>query len=314
LSHVKDDALRSFLGELIDDAGLFPPAALSLADALAAHERAAASDAFWIVGGFVVPGSRVPELIAALDAAPGRFAVSAIVEPHEGSAAGALRTLASAAASPRLALEALECPLASIAGGTADERLERLLAAVDAAGFEPVPGLYVEIAPHSGHASEGLLALRRAREREPERDLYAKLRCGARAPAAVPSGAAVAGFIWEAARLGVPFKATAGLHHAVRHDDAAGAPAHGFLNVIGAAVLAHARGLDRATLEAIVLERDPGRFTLDGRRFAWNGIGADAEEIGAARQRFIHSYGSCSLEEPVDDLRALGMLPGALAR
>lgn len=312
---MKDDALRSFLGELIDDAGLFPPAALSLGDALAAHERAAASDAFWIVGRFVVPGSQLEALLAALDAAPDGFPVSAIVEARDGSPDGALRALAAAAASPRLALEALECPLASVAGATADERLERLLSAVDAARFERAPALYVEVGPGAGHAPEGVLALRRARERAPRRALYAKLRCGGREPGAVPPASAVAGFIWEAARLGVPFKATAGLHHAVRYEDAAtGAPAHGFLNVIGAAVLAHARGLDRTTLEAIVAEADPARFALDERRFAWNGIGADAREIGAARQRFIHSYGSCSLDEPLDDLRALGILPGALAR
>ncbi len=312
---MNEDARRAFLGELIDDAGLFPPARLPLPEAVAAHERAAATDAFWIVGRFVVPGTRLAELAAALDAAPEALEICAIVEPREGRADEALASLAArAATSPRIALEALETPLGAIAGSTDDERLERLLAALDAAPFERMPALYVEVAAGGGDAPEGILALRRARERAPRRELYAKLRCGGQSPGAVPDAAAVAAFIWEANRLDVPFKATAGLHHAVRGAGGGGAAGHGFLNVIGAAVLARARGLDRATVEAVVSEREPGRFELGERRFAWAGIGADAAEIGDARARFVHSFGSCSLEEPLDDLRALGMLPGVPAR
>jgi hypothetical protein len=314
LSFVKDDALRTFLGELIDDAGLFPPACLDVPAALAAHERASAGDAFWVVGRFVVPGSRLMELAAELDQTPDPLAVSALVEPRDGDAGEALAALArrSEELFPRLALEALECPLAGLAGDSDDERLAKLLAAADAAAFARSPALYVEIAmTDSGQAPDGLLALHRARERAPERELFAKIRCAGQGSAAVPAAAAVAGFLWEANRLGVPFKATAGLHHPVRGEPSPAGEMHGFLNVIGGAVLAHARGVDRRTLEALVAERDPARFELDGRRFAWRGIGADAGEIGAARAGLIHSYGSCSLDEPVADLRALGMLPAA---
>ena len=112
----------------------------------------------------------------------------------------------------------------------------------------------------------------------------------------------------------MPFKATAGLHHPIRHSDAAlGTTVHGFLNVIGGAVLARARGLDGRMLEALIGDEDAAHFHLDENAFSWLGIGADASEIGEARARFVRSYGSCSLEEPVEDLRALSMLPVGVA-
>lgn len=314
VSRVNDDARRAFLGELIDDAGMFPPARLPVSEALAAHERAVAGDAFWIVGRLVVPAALLAEVARQLDDAPNPQAVSAVLEFADGDPAAALAALArqASARADRVALEAVECPLAAIAGETDDERLERFLAAADAAAFEEPPTFYLEIAPERTGAPEGLLALHRAREREPRRALFAKLRCGSPDGAAIPLPAALASFIWEANRLGVPFKATAGLHHPVRHEALAGEAVHGFLNVIGAAVLARARGLDRDTLESLVAESDAARFELGARRFAWAGIGAGADEIGEARVRFIHSYGSCSLEEPVAGLRALGFLPAAI--
>ena len=122
----------------------------------------------------------------------------------------------------------------------------------------------------------------------------------------------VARFLWAAQDCGVPFKATAGLHGAVRHpEDELGTDVHGFLNVFGAAVLARARGLDRSTLAALLHERDASAFALDERRFAWRGVEADAREIASARASFAHGYGSCSFDEPVRDLRALGMLHDA---
>ena len=309
---MRHDAARAFLGELIDDAGLFPPARLSIEDALAEHERSVASESFWLVGRFVVPASKFAELAAALDDAPRPLAATVVVDGTQPFAE-ALQTLGSAARAQveRLALEALEVPLARIAGETADDRLGALEREFGAAGFPEPPAVYVEVA-FDERTEAHLAALQRARARGFA--LAAKARCGGLEAQAVPSVAALAHFVWTANRLEVPFKATAGLHHALPHDDPAiGARTHGFLNLIGGAVLARARGIDRHTLEALLSDRDPANFRLDAAQFSWSGIGADAGEIGVARAQFIHSYGSCSLDEPVADLRALAMLP-ALVR
>ncbi|MBY0373285.1 MAG: hypothetical protein K2Q23_04780 [Bryobacteraceae bacterium] len=126
---------------------------------------------------------------------------------------------------------------------------------------------------------------------------WGKIRCGGDA---VPSNEEVAEFIRECARLRLPFKATAGLHHAMRTDEM-----HGFINVLTAAVLAWHGFEDR--LEAVIAERDPAAFSFngDGR---WRDVRVKGTEIRAARREFIHAIGSCSFVEPVQDLEELGWL------
>jgi hypothetical protein len=307
---VKHDARRAFLGELIDDAGLFPPARLAMREALAARERALASDAFWTVGRFVVPGSRLAELARELDAAPRPLAITVVVDSPEPASAFEALAITARANAERLALEALECPLARFEGSGDDERLSALERAFAGAQFDERPDVYAELRLDEDVGTQ-VAALRRARARGFE--IAAKVRCGGPDAAAIPACEALAQFLWTANRLEVPFKATAGLHHPLRRLDAGlGATAHGFLNAVGGAVLARARGLDLRTLEALLADEDPAHFGLDESAFTWSGIGADAAEVGEARACFVHSYGSCSLTEPIDDLRALAILPATL--
>lgn len=308
---MKHDARRAFLGELIDDAGLFPPAALSMSAALAARERALADDSFWIVGRFVVPASRVDELASELDAEPRELAASVVVDAPDPLAA--LDALAERAEryAERIAIEALEFPLARIDASGDDDKLAALERALATAKFPERPAVYLELSWAEDIVAQ-VTAIHRARTRGFE--AIAKVRCGGATAAVVPSPEALVHFIWSANRLDVPFKATAGLHHPVRHPDATlGTTIHGFLNVIGGAVLARARGLDGRMLEQLLSDTNAAHFQLDENTFSWLGVGAGADEIGAARARFVHSYGSCSLAEPAQDLRGLAMLPAGVA-
>jgi hypothetical protein len=221
------DAMRMFFAELIDDAGLFPPARLPVAEALASHERAAASNEFWISGRFVMPASRTGEVAAARDGAPGPLAVSVVLD-----GADPLATLAELAALPpeRIDVWALEVPLARLPGETDDDRLAALASAVRDARFPDPLSVYVEVGTTPEHAERALTALARARPDTWFVDLsiYAKVRCGGLVPAAVPAPLDLARFVWTANRLGVPFKATAGLHHPNRRDDSdVGTRTHG---------------------------------------------------------------------------------------
>ena len=124
--------------------------------------------------------------------------------------------------------------------------------------------------------------------------LHAKVRCGG---AVVPSDAELAGFVRGCRERGLVFKATAGLHHAVRSNGE-----HGFLNLLAAVVF---EGHEEAALE----ETDARAFALDADSFAWRGNGVDAAELARVRGALFHSIGSCSFFEPVEELHALGMLP-----
>jgi len=302
-------ALSAFLAESIDDAGLFPPAQLSMIDALAAHERYEASPEYWMIGRFIAPAARAGELMQRLESAPHPLSTSFVLDGVESLAHLAVTRDAPSV----LALEAFECRFASLPGATPDERLRALFEAAHAAGFSRDLPAYVELdARDTEGLAPALAALARMRERGYE--ACAKLRCGGLTADAAPAPGVVAAFLWEANRLRVPFKATAGLHHPVRgFNEEAGFPMHGFLNVIGGAVLACARGLDRTTLERLVADENAASFRLEAERFAWSGIGADAAEVGQARAQFVHAFGSCSFEEPIADLYALGILePQAL--
>ena len=118
------------------------------------------------------------------------------------------------------------------------------------------------------------------------------MRCGG---AAIPPVPALAEFVQACRRLEIPFKATAGLHQPLRHDDE-----HGFLNVLAAAVF----GDEEEALE----EEDPGAFAVDGDAFRWRDRSAGAEEIALVRRDLFVSFGSCSAREPIDGLAALGLL------
>jgi hypothetical protein len=140
--------------------------------------------------------------------------------------------------------------------------------------------VYVEVTPDADLAPLAANGLR------------AKVRCGG---VRVPTTGELAAFLRECRRLELPFKATAGLHHAVY---ARGA--HGFLNLLAAAVF----GDELRSLA----DADPGSFALTPEEFSWRDRTASADHVTAVRRGLLVGFGSCSFTEPVDELRAIGIL------
>jgi hypothetical protein len=137
----------------------------------------------------------------------------------------------------------------------------------------------------------------------------AKIRCGGATADAFPPVEAVAAFVAACRDAGVPFKATAGLHHPIRHvDTSTGFVMHGFLNLLAAAVFAHADRLGETQIAALLAEEDPDAFAVAPDGLAVHGRFAGADAITAARRELFVAYGSCSFSEPVEDLQALGVL------
>jgi hypothetical protein len=139
----------------------------------------------------------------------------------------------------------------------------------------------------------------------------AKIRTGGVTPEAFPPAENIARFLAGCAKTEVAFKATAGLHHPLRchrpltySPDGPSGWMFGFLNVFTAAVLAH-KGLDSEAIEPLLTEESLS-FTDDA--ISWSGHRITAAEITTARHTFAISFGSCSFEEPVADLKALRLL------
>ncbi len=290
---------RALLASLVDYAGLFPPAALSLAEAAREYARWRGSREAWMLGRFVLPAAGLDQLAGVLsDLEPGPadagapWPLSVLLGPD--LAADAARVAAGAAvAGGRARIEAVELKAARAA------EIDAALAALPAALVA-----YVELPPAADPAP--LLTVLR------ERGARAKLRTGGVTPEAIPAPAEVARFVSACAAAGVPFKATAGLHHALRAvhpltyaDDAPRAAMHGFVNVFGAAALLHAGA--GADLEAVLREEDPAAFQLDAAGLVWRQRRASTLKLAECRASLACSFGSCSFAEPVAELRGLGL-------
>ncbi|MDH3198439.1 MAG: hypothetical protein OEO21_09390 [Candidatus Krumholzibacteria bacterium] len=291
-------SLRTLVARAVDYAGLFPPAGLELPRAVANYADYRRSPHAWMLGRFVLGAAQ-------LDAF--RVAVAA----HLGDAAWHLSALAGddlAAAFARVARFNEEGGGAAVdmveARATTPEQIEAIAAAAPAG--MPV---YVEI-PAGEDARDLLRALAAVR-------LRAKIRTGGLAREAFPSPQVVARFVRACYAQGVAFKATAGLHHALRAEhaltyepDSARATMHGFLNVFLTAALCY-NGLDAPSAELLMRAADAAEMVFDNDGAAWGEYRVSTDEIATARRRLVVSFGSCSFEEPVDDLAALGLLSEA---
>jgi hypothetical protein len=125
-----------------------------------------------------------------------------------------------------------------------------------------------------------------------ERGLRAKIRCGGER---VPGVEELADFIRGCRTRGVVFKATAGLHHAYPTVDGE----HGFLNLLAAAVFGD---------EEEALREGPPAFALDATAFRWRDQEALPARLADVRASLLHSIGTCSFFEPVEELVKLGVV------
>ncbi|MGH9587856.1 MAG: hypothetical protein ACRD3F_12950, partial [Acidobacteriaceae bacterium] len=128
---------------------------------------------------------------------------------------------------------------------------------------------------------------------------------------AFPPPESIADFLLACAHAKVAFKATAGLHHAVRGEykltydpRSAKSTMYGFANIFLAAVLA-ARGAEK---QALLQTLEAREFTFTDQEVRWLGLQCSTDEIAAVRREFAISYGSCSFEEPIEEARKLGWI------
>ena len=339
-------ALRALLGGSVDYAGLFPPAALALEPALDNYAAYLRSQEAWMLGCFVLPTTK---LSAAGSLLTGRFdaqrplRVSAL-GVKTGSADEFLRSLHEtlqaltdfqATHGAAVTIDQLEAPLPlGVAPGHALGSLLREAAGMIAEApkllrafwevpfSDDLPGLLRGLAEHNAGVFKPSNRVSTPRSAPDGRMLFyspvaglsrrrpfgAKLRTGGTEAAAFPSPAQLATALVAAHAAGVALKFTAGLHHPFRRFDAGvDTRMHGFMNVFAAGALLRRPGA--ASIVQMVLEdEDPASFRLDTDGLRWRDWRVSTKEMLSARG-WITSFGSCSFDEPRDDLRAVGLLP-----
>jgi hypothetical protein len=298
------DARYALLHGLIDDAGLFPPARKPMARAVADHAAARAGPARWMLGRFLCPVSRLEELArhAPLD---GSWSYGAIFDGDGDDWLDAVRgdLCRVAAFAGRDSVAAVEARLPP--GAAVRETIESFARALGEHGPAHPMDAFLEVStwdPGEIEATLGAIAATRS-----VAPLGAKVRCGGLSAAAFPPAAALAAFVDGARRYGVPFKATAGLHHPFRTVDAElGVLQHGFVNLLAATALPAAPAVE------LIEDADPRSFAIERDGLRWRAHRADGDAVARARALFT-GYGCCRFEEPVDDLTAAGVLPLAAA-
>jgi hypothetical protein len=311
-------SLRALLADLIDYAGLFPPAALPMQQAVENYARYLTGPDAWALARFILPVSRFAEFEAAIAQVqfPETWCISALLGSDVQADIRSINEF-NHQNSKRVDVDTVEVKAESV------DDIHRISALIP----KPIVA-YFEIPTQS--AEKLLPAIH-------DVDGRAKIRMGGVTPDAVPTSETVARFISECAEHSVAFKATAGLHHPVRcvkpltfEPNATTGTMHGFLNVFMAATGAERNGPDMLSMlldcNAPKLEFTDqiASITAEGERKeipAGAGfigdprypggmarLGIPTARIRDARQHFAISFGSCSFEEPLADLRELKLL------
>ncbi|MGW3346543.1 hypothetical protein ACWDA3_24790 [Nonomuraea rubra] len=245
---------------LVDDAGLFPPTSLHMDEALARNQRDLERGDDVLTHRFLCPASRL-ERLRGKDYRPRRIGLIADTStlPDWGD----------------LPVDYVEMKLPP------DTSVEELAGRLELrAGVR----LFAEVPPRkmSVDVPDGV---------------GLKVRCGGTTADAFPPVEHLGQFIRSCVESGIPFKASAGLHHAVRHfDPSLGVDRHGFLNLL-LGVCEAVEGRDPA----------PVLRTTDVGHLVRMATAVQEDTARRARQLMV-SYGSCSTSTPIDDLRTLGLI------
>jgi hypothetical protein len=289
--------IKALFSGIVDYAGLFPPAQLSLSTAMANYVQYQASPNAWMLGRFVLPASRLAEFVTLLPSLPlQHWPLSLILTGGAGDMAATLakvRSLQSSQAA--IAIQALEFPVLPLAELTTFD-------------LPPQVEIYFEV-PLDQSLTTYLAVLQ-------NQGVAAKVRTGGVTATAFPSVTQLCELMVACAQAQVPFKATAGLHHPLPGDypltyepESDKAAMHGFLSVALTAAYLYWQRLTPDTAASLLQATSLDQLLVTDTGLSWNHHSLSLAEISTARKQLFRSFGSCSFMEPIAGLQALNLLP-----
>jgi len=311
---------RALLAEIIDYAGLFPPAKLPMAEAFTRFLAHRASDDGWLLARFVCPAARLEELTplmagADLGQTPIRIAALGTGGDDPPGYAGSIErdaealTAFSAFHQDNVLIDVFEVKLPGT--GDTSEVVDLTFHHLDEVAARP-PVAYFEfplLDDRRNPLIDAAAVAAASHQIDEKRRAGIKIRCGGLDASAIPTVDAVVNAISAGLAMDLPLKATQGLHHPFRHHDSTlGATVHGFLNLFTAAVLSRGHYLDDEIIREIIAEEDPTAFQLTESTLEWRDLETDLVGVVEGRLHAMTSFGSCSFTEPRDDLANLGWL------
>jgi hypothetical protein len=295
-------AADALMDGLVDYAGLFPPASQDMRSAVESYASYRAGPDRRALGRFIVPVNRLAEF---------EDAARALLSRGDGADPWHLSVLVTGdvrAAADRMLKFNCHHWSGSEAGHALIDAVELKAATPDQIDSQhrELPDFfqkYFEI-PLGRDVHSLVKAIARAGAR-------AKVRTGGITADAFPAARDLLAFLVACQTEGVPFKATAGLHHPVRgpykltyEPNAASGTMYGFLNVFLAAALLR-QGVAEPIVFEVLQESDAAAFDFSNEGIKWRDYRVTAPELRAIRSGLAISFGSCSFREPVDELTQL---------
>jgi hypothetical protein len=289
-------SIRTLLSAIVDYAGLFPPAKLDMATAISQYRHYQTEPQSWMLGRFVLRLSQSEQFQQGIPADRPQV-VSLILDGELDGALKQLNLLTRSSPSSPIQIAALEIPPCPLT------QLQQIL--------PQLPGeteVYCEI-PWERELDSYLEVL-------PSFGASVKIRAGGLTPRDFPSSAQLSLTMFSLAQVRVPFKATAGLHHPLPVtcplSATPGSPLvtmHGFLNVAIAATFAYTQKATLAEIQAILEINTVNDLQFTDQEICW-GLNQPLSlaDIQIARRQFFRSFGSCSFQEPHEELKLLELL------
>jgi hypothetical protein len=333
------ESLRTFMHGLIDYAGLFPPANLPLNEAIDDYIKHLKGENSWMLGRFIIPVSKLNKLdqfVSLFDEiGPLELAVlGSGGDSNDEYLSKISKDIAKISDyrnmhSGKVRIEVYECKLPSNSPSKKTmKKATDLLNENKLSHYHEFPELpdvginYSTDEDESSWDKEIIPVISMIAELE---GAGIKLRCGGIVKEAFPSVEQMAAMIQTCALIGIPMKCTAGLHHPIRHfADEYDTYMHGFINTFGAGVFtsnfpnpvnSQERFRMFIMLSHMIGDRKGDNFDFENQGMVWK-VGDDRgaifefnkESISNCRKNGMVSYGSCSFQEPIDDLKQLGWM------
>jgi hypothetical protein len=321
------ESLQALLSHAIDYAGLFPPANLPLREAAERFAQYLNDADAWMLARFVCPVDRLHELTPP---AGSRWRIAAIGRAANGGERcltdgdDQLRQVASFQEeyARQTSLELFEMPMPrQIATEASPTELESFFAnsvGRIAAAIPELSGVLFELnsmecgSPRGASIATAMAAVnsRLVRDARPPY-VGLKLRLGGTTAGVTPSSEQIARQIACCRDARLRWKATAGLHHPLRHlEPSTSRPAQGFINLLAAAVFSAVHSLTPLQLGTLLDEDRASHFDFQDDGLSWRDWRVSTEQIRGARATTMLAFGSCSFDEPREGLRQLGWLEG----
>ncbi|PYM00205.1 MAG: hypothetical protein DMF19_10400 [Verrucomicrobia bacterium] len=300
-------SLRALLARSIDYAGMFPPCQLELEPSLKNQAQYLRTADAWMLSAFVLPVEQfgaAKQLLTEFDP----------LHPLQVSALGPKTENAAAF---RAALAKTDSAIRSLSTHNVDlvsvSQLEMFLPPdVDSQLLSETRSVlgslstFWEAPPARAEQTISLVAELNSNADSPT--FGYKLRTGGVTADAFPTSEQIAQALVTPVTHQVPIKFTAGLHHPLRmFRDEVQTKMHGFLNVLGAAVLAAEHKWDSRQTALMLEDENADSFSFTDEFFAWREWKIDVKRL-QDRRKFVTSFGSCSFDEPRGDLRELNLL------